>query len=87
MVQIINIHNSWPGLQQTPLVKHQLEMANHGPGKPDTLSQHAKAKSDKLSSMQNADKLSEHAKQKSLYIRGCKNPKQQASGGQAETVK
>ena len=52
MVQIINIHQPWPGLPQTPLGKHQSEMANYGPGKPDMLSQHAK---------ETADKLSQHA--------------------------
>ena len=49
MVQIINNHQSWPGLQQTPLGKHQSEIANHRPGKTDTASQHASAKPDMLS--------------------------------------
>ena len=44
MVQIINSHQSWPGLQQTPLGKHQSEIANHRLGKPDMLSQHSNAK-------------------------------------------
>ena len=35
-------------MQQTPLGKHQSEIANHRPGKPDTLSQHASAKLDML---------------------------------------
>ena len=46
---MINICQSWPGLQQTPLGKHQSEIANHRPEKPDMLSQHVKAESDKLS--------------------------------------
>ena len=48
MVQIINNHQSWPSLQQTPLGKHQSATANHRSGKPDTLSQHASVKLDKL---------------------------------------
>ena len=42
-------HQSWPGLQQTPLGKHQSEIANHRPGKPDMLSQHTSTKLDMLS--------------------------------------
>ena len=49
MVQIINGHQSQPDFQQRPLGKHQLEIANHRPGKPDTLSQHTSAKPDMLS--------------------------------------
>ena len=49
MVQIINNHQSWPSLQQTPLNKHQTATANQKPEKPDTLSQHASAKPDMLS--------------------------------------
>ena len=49
MVQIINNNQSQPSLQQTPLCKHQLGIANHRPGKPYTLSQHASVKSDILS--------------------------------------
>ena len=49
MVQTINNHQSQPSLQQTPLNKHQSEMANHRPGKPDKLSQHASIKPHKLS--------------------------------------
>ena len=49
MVQIINSCQSQPSLQQTPSGKHQSEIANHKPGKPDTLSQHASAKLDTLS--------------------------------------
>ena len=44
MVQIINNHQTWPSLQQTPFNKCQSETANHRPGKPDKLSQHASAK-------------------------------------------
>ena len=44
VVQIINIHQSWPCLQQTPLNKHQSATANHRPGRPDMLSQHAKCR-------------------------------------------
>ena len=50
MVQIMNKHQSWPSLQQTPLNKHQSETANQRPGKQNMLSQHA-----------SADKLSQHA--------------------------
>ena len=46
MVQIINSCQSWPTLQWLPSSKHQLATANNRPGKADTLSQHAKAKSD-----------------------------------------
>ena len=53
MIQIINNHQSWPSLQQTPLGKHQSETANHRSGTSDKLSQHASAKT---------DMLSEHAK-------------------------
>ena len=49
MVQIINSHQSWPSLQQTPFGKHQSETANHMPGKPDKISQHVSAKPDMLS--------------------------------------
>ena len=49
MVHIINSHQSRPGLQKTPLGKHQSEIANHRPGKPDTLSQHESVKPDMLS--------------------------------------
>ena len=49
MVQIINNHQSWPSLQQTPLGEHQSEIANHRLGKPDKLSQHASVKPDMLS--------------------------------------
>ena len=40
--------------------KYQSETANHGPGKPDKLSQHASTK---------LDMLSQHAWQKTLYKR------------------
>ena len=43
MVQIMNSHQSWPSLQQTPLGKHQSATANHRLGKPGTLSQHVNA--------------------------------------------
>ena len=45
--KIIISNQSWPCLQWIPLKKHQLITANHRPGKPDMLSQYAKAKSDK----------------------------------------
>ena len=60
VVQIINNHQSWPILQQTPLNKHHLATANHRPGKPDTLSQHASVKPDTLS--QYASHPSMHSK-------------------------
>ena len=47
--KIINNHQSQPSLQQTPFGKHLPETANHRLGKPDTLSQHASVKPDKLS--------------------------------------
>ena len=47
--KIIISNQSQPSLQWIPLNKHQLATANHRPGKPDMLSQHAKAKSNKLS--------------------------------------
>ena len=58
MVQIIIIHQLWPGIQQTHLAKHQSETANHRPGKPDMLSQHASAK---------LDMLFQHAKVQTSY--------------------
>ena len=67
--KIIISNQSQPSLQWIHLNKHQSAIANHRPGKPDMLSQHAKAKSDQLS------------QQKSLHIRGCKSPKQQTSCG------
>ena len=42
MVQTINNHQSWPGLQQIPLDKCQSATANYRQGKPDKLSKHAK---------------------------------------------
>ena len=48
-VQIINNYQSQSSLQQTLLGKHQSEVANHRPGKPNTLSQHASTKLDMLS--------------------------------------
>ena len=48
-VQIINSRQSRPSLQQMPLGRHQSEIANHRPGKPDMLSQHASAKLHMLS--------------------------------------
>ena len=53
MVQIINNNQSRPSLQQTPLGKHQSEITNHRPEKPDMLSQY---ESEKL------DMVSQHAK-------------------------
>ena len=49
MVQVINNNQSQPSLQQTPLDKHQSEIANHRPGKPDMLPLHASVKLDMLS--------------------------------------
>ena len=46
--KIIISNQSQPSLQWIPLNKHKSATANHRPGRPDTLSQHAKEKSDKL---------------------------------------
>ena len=46
---IINNNQSWPSLQQTSLNWHKSAAANHRPGKPDTISQHASVKLDTLS--------------------------------------
>ena len=48
MVQIINSHQSWPSLQQTPLDKYQSTTANHRQRKPDMLSQDTSANPDYL---------------------------------------
>ena len=49
MVQIINNKQSGPSLQHTSLGKHQSEIVNHIPEKPNTLTQHAGMKLDAIS--------------------------------------
>ena len=68
--KIINGCQPWPSLQGIHHNKHQSTTANHRPGKPDTVYQHARQSQTGHPNMQGADKLSQHAYPKFIVYKG-----------------